>query len=248
MYGNHDGVVLGPMAQAAEQIRRSWSTGGKIRVNTNQSAVSTDTVSLQANFPEAGLYTVQLDMKRPTSPAGTTFVCRAEATIEWFVAGNRITRKVSVGEGISISGTADGVQVTIRDTSTLTPGPPTDLEYFVVIGVSQGARASDGAPPCLEDTTGGPVLAGASQLFTIPLGAGADSVLITAADNTGAGTNLTNGDVLVQQKSAIAGGILKAYDARDYEFVPLSSAALFVLVTNLSAVSIAVSCTYGIDG
>lgn len=120
-------------------------------------------VSMQANFPQADVYTVQF---RAPSKTGAQCV----ALITWSVEGGSVQRTVDVGAGVSVSGVGAGVKVTISDN-----GSPQSLgDYDVAVQVSRGNRASTGLPPTLRLTHTGSTLPGiVTQSWPIPNNSGA---------------------------------------------------------------------------
>lgn len=231
-------------------IKEGWGNGGELITGDKGGKVA-----LMANFTEsrhgAGVYTVQFAVV----PSGPTVAPDATATIFWRTAGNTITRKVSVGNGTSVTGVAESVEVWVQDTTLVSsPGQP----YRVSITVAPGVRASRSAPPILR---GIPTAVGPSTTpyiailppagFTtvqIPQDAGAISADVEiSAPSTSPAPLLT--DVVVTQNDASNNLYKNYYPLIEVDFVPLYPSATQLLIFNNSATAtVAVSVLFGIDG
>ena len=217
-------------------MRQGWAQTGTLTPG------SSNTVNMQQAFEDTGAYTVQFSVngRDESGSAGTRI---PKAVISWTVNGNTIHRKIDVVNGTTISGIADSVNVSVSDNSI---SPAALSPYDVTIMVAPGTRASVQQPPYLT----GPVVAlpagagAASQ--QIPQDAGITSVFVTVAPQVADGA-VPEFDALVQQASG--GGILKSYDPRQAEWVPLAAGTTnIVLRTGAAAPATVWSITFGIDG
>lgn len=235
----HDSGYTG--AGSTFDEKDGWSSSGKLTVGA-----SGQPITMQAAFPVADLYTVQFAVAPPADAA-----FRAVATITWTVEGNQITRMVDVSNGVSVSAPSQAVHVRVNDQTTADIGTPTGQQYGVTISVTRGSRPFTGQPPTLAANQDNEQSVVALQLapslsvtYTIPQGAGVSSAEVSAAVSLGANP----ADLLIQQASPTQ--IIKQYNYTDKgpEFVAMSPLATKVVLTNLSALTIVVSVTWGIDG
>lgn len=212
-----------------------WSQSG-----TLQTGVAGE-VSLQANFVQrfgaAGPFTVQLGVLPPLAGFPPGIVTAAE--IEWSVQGNTVRRIVDLVNGLSISGFAEACRVVIRNVASVAPpGDP----FVVSVQLTPGTRPSEQRPPTL--TTGRLVAAAGFTDVAVPVEAGAISVFVTMG--TDPPSVLTSADIQVQHRNTV--GPLKAYDPRDYGWVPIDPRASIVRLVNTTATPVIASVIFGIDG
>ncbi len=230
-----------------------WQQGGALRV-----AFPPDPnrrVSLQADFTKsrqgAGLYTVQFQVSRPED----IVVPDVTADIFWKVEGGAVQRTVSVSDGTSISGVAQGVNVQVRDTTTAAP-LGTRREYRVDIQVAPGTRPTH-IPPTLRGlhNSGGlnlyvttlPAGTGNDTTFLIPQNCGATSVYVYAT-TTGAAVNTAD---LIAFLNAGPGGVRGAYlvlNQSGFVALPAGVDRINVKARAAAAVDYGVGCLFGIDG
>src|SRR3972149_4041104 len=143
------GEELGPNDAYALSVTKGWSKSG-----TMTSGDRSAKVSLQANFRHTGNYTVQFKLfpKPGGAPLPPSFFApiQAEASIVLSVEGNSVERRLSLANGASLTGVAQGVRIVVSDV-TETAGPPILLgqAYFVGITVAPGVRGSDSTAPVL---------------------------------------------------------------------------------------------------
>lgn len=219
-------------------MKTSWSKSESLNVG------DTRTVNMQRDFEVPGSYTVQFGIQND-DPTGQ--IVRAQAEIIWSVDGNSVRRVVDAINGTSVSGTAEGVQVYVRDQSRAF-GVGTS-PYLVSIQVVQGTRPSVQQPPYLTDANISHIFnAGANSLdITVPQNSGVIS-LYAAVGPQVVGNPIAAYDVLVQQRST-TGFVLKTYDPRDFEWVPLSSGADIIRIAQAAgAPATRWTLTFGIDG
>lgn len=221
--------------------KRGWSSSGKLIV-----AETTKSVSLQAAFPEADVYTVQFSVDPPPS-----LVFRAVATIVWTVEGNQISRMIDVANGVSLSSPSQAVKIIVNDLTTVASGGTAGEEYHVTISIVRGTRAYTGVPATLKATsvTGNSlvavILASGSLTFPIPQGAGVVSVSV-AAFNAALAPKL-----LISQDNTASNVKIYSYSDQEVgpEFIAVSPLATFIGLSNLDSMNpVSVSVTWGIDG
>lgn len=210
-----------------------WSASGMIR-RLNRD----DAKSLQVVFPTSGEYTIQFALE---TKANASVKC--EATIQWSVEGNYVTRKVSVVNGLSITGVAQGTKVTVRDASV---GGVDTQDYLVSFQVAPGARASNGQPPTYEPAGLASSFAPGTFDVDIPADAGVTSVFVTAKSFSD--TPIPEEQVYVQMVDG-AGNSLKVYDPRNYGWVPLAPGTTKLVYVNATAAdTIQFFGVFGVDG
>lgn len=225
--------------------------------------------SMQAHFPEEDVYTVQFSLLPKSAPAIVgrqpasnvpLNPIQCTATLLWDIAGNHLQRQVTVGNGVSISGTAGGVTVKVKDTTQggYGGGPNQIMDYDVTIAISRGVRGPSGRPPTLDLVNNTPnaawlVTAAAGHVdVPIPPNTGAISVAVEGAAST-APTSLPDSAILVAQ--LVNGNVFKIYDPRWFgEYVPLiPNCDTIRLINQTTALAqtpetVAFAVSLGIDG
>lgn len=201
-------------------------------------------VSMQASF-EPGNYTIQFNVINPNTLQQVDEYIRTRATITWNINGVYVTRTIDVVNGTSISGTAEAVNVRVFDDSNIVS---TDVvPYNVTVQATLGTRPSVQQPPYY---TLNQIELGTSDNQSIPFdpAIGAISVSVAVAPFV-AGQVILDNEILVFQSSE-SGAILKAYDPRTFQWVPLASGCKRIdIVTALSvATGATAQITFGIDG
>jgi len=228
MYGN----IL-PNNDAPKPLM-GWSKFGVMVNNDKQK-----TVQLQADFPEAGTYTVQFLLVQREGTA-----IRARAIITWSVAGNSQTRIVDVANGVSVSGTAEGVAVRVIDAGY---NPGSD-EYNVTVLVSKGVRASNETPPTLTPDDPFPLSIPAGTIGNIPIDtkAGIKSVMVGIA--AALAVPYATGTVHIKFLDTAAAYLASYYPQDTPTWLPLPPGTRLISIANDSAVTIEATVTFGIDG
>ena len=216
-----------------------WSSSGKLTTGNGQQPVT-----MQADFPEADVYTVQFAVDPPT--AG---VYRATAQISWTVEGNTITRLVDVANGVAVSAPSQAVRVIINDATPSDAGATLNQSYGITVSATRGTRPNTGQPPTyLAFPIQVQIGPSANLQFQIPQGAGAISLEVAAASTLATASP----DLLIEQQNASA-VVLKSYRYLDQGvgvgFVPLSALATEIELSNLDGVNaVNVSACFGIEG
>lgn len=193
---------------------------------------------------DAGNYTVQLNFADPNELAFSGDYIQARAEIVWSVAGNSVRRVVDCTDGMSITGTAEGVIVTIFDDSNITFSSV--VPYSVGVQVAKGSRPSIQQPPVYS--LGQIILLNpdSSTEILIPQNIGAVSMAVAFNPST-IDTPIPENSLRVQQKSGTT--IRKTYDPRQEFWVPLIGGVDRIgLVTGPTAPAMEFQITLGIDG
>lgn len=222
---------------------KSWSARGKLKMGNPDT-----TVGLQKLFDEPGTYTIMFDVSAQDNGLGDALF--TEADIIWTVAGNQIRRRISIGAATSISGTAEGVQVTVVDRSV--SGVLATFEYSVGITIAKGVRAPSSQPPVWVDSAvatapGTTIAAGGSQVFPIPVGLGATSLFVLVGPQA-FGAVLITKDVVVDEEGGGGFVLARYYPLITPNAVPLAPGTKFIKVWNTSAQNVVVTLFFGIDG
>ena len=208
--------------------------------------------TMQAQFDEPGDFTVQFALEPALLPLLSPIECIA--IIEWKVAGNTVRRRVTVGNGMSVTGTAEAVHVTFFDASTTGIA---GVKYTVTVNVAPGVRPTVQQPALLIPPI---VLAAApnnpivlapagTHDYPVPQDSGAISVYVSV----GSFAPILPGPIPDQSVTvrhlAPGGFILKNYDPRNFIWVPLSPGTERIQVANLSLIAaLRFQVHFGIDG
>jgi len=223
-------------------------TGGWSKTGILTALDSTKIQSLQVDFPKSEDYTIEFNLKfnQGAQPNGSTIV-RAEALIIWSVAGNDVTRRVNIGNGVSVTGVGEAVKIYMQDVTTAIGGAAA-VDYEVSAQVAPGSRASVQQPPTLNPS-GNPAATilggGASVNYPIRADAGIISVNVKIA-TFNANTPIPDQTIHVFHEQGLV--VLKEYDPRAEPWVAVAPGAQNVRVQNFGAFNIVVQAVFGIDG
>ncbi len=223
---------------AAEPVKvKSWSAFGKLVRGAELDRL----VSLQTpQFDEPGVYTIEFSLNADVSDVPPS----PEATIEWSVEGNTVVRKVTVGQGISISGTGQAVRITVRDNSRVGAG----AEYSVTILVSPGTRAIGPTPPMYFHLSQTKTIAAAGNAsIDFPVNAGITSIWVGAAATTPSVTPANN-EAVVQLIDTDTAAVLSTFTVQPSRWSPVPPGVDKVTLYNPSAVQQQITVIFGIDG
>ncbi len=221
-----------------------WAQGGQF-----QPGASNPLSVMSVNRLPAGNYTIQFNVIDPNSASNLTpgDVVRARATISWKVNGNPVIRVVDIGEGVTVTGVAEAVDVQIQDVSFTSAGTPIigrGLPYTITVTCAPGTRPAVQQPPtvALPQTN---IAAGAQKNFAVPPGAISVFVAVFPAV-----LGASIGAYQVQVNQLALNSSLKIYDPRQSDWVPLIPGATQVAVLTDVALVIdtEVQVTFGIDG
>lgn len=249
--------MAGDYAPSINDKKKGWQNFGKLHTGNTLKEVA-----LQADFPDAWSYV--LEFSKGNDPNGNT-ATKAEAFIKWSVEGGFVTRRVSVGNGVTVQGVAQGVKVTINDvTASFGAIPPgVDTDYDVSVQVTRGSRGTNSLPPTLSQAAGLiniPKPGGApfrgSQQVNIPADAGVTSAFLRLAVFNAAGDTsyaIPQGSVVIQQLQG-PGIFIPYYYNDNSSFIPIipGTTALLIIVNYALLDVAAVGCSgeviWGIDG
>lgn len=216
----------------------SWSCAGNL---TTGAGSENREVGLQQIFPVSGDYTILFDLIRNHAFTGAL---RCEALITWTVAGNNVTRRVIVANGTSITGTAKGVTISMKNVGNETG---TVIPYRVSALVTPGTRGTFQNPPTLpaiEGVVG--IAAGATATFLIPDDCGASSFKVLVGSTAGA-VIPDQGIQAIQQDPS--GGTLAQNDPRDGIWQPLEPGCVKITLKNwMAGTAVNAVVVFGIDG
>lgn len=218
---------------------KGWGRGGTLTTGDGVTKVQ-----VAGGNGDGQSYTVQITAQR--NPASNVPIV-TQALIAWSAGGVSSTRRVTVGNGVSISGCGEQVKVTVSDATIAVgaSGPPNAQAYDVAILITPGVRAATPQPPTFQPVVGFFVVPTVTtQDIAIPADAGITSVAVTC--DAPDGSVMLEGACQVQHSSA--GILLKSYDPRDYAWVPIAPGADKVSVKNLSGVNQNWSILFGVDG
>lgn len=200
---------------------------------------------LQESQLEPGEYTIQFTAIPPADGEGFA----AFAIVNWKVAGQQVTRIVSVFSGAAISGVAEAVDVSIVDVSQIGSAgfPTTPLPYKIGTSLSRGGRADTMQPATLStQLTALSVAHGASQVFLIPKDCGITSVMVLAA---GSPVPVSSNAIVASQESPATAINVWYPVLQGPGWVPIQSGAVDVRVVNNDAANaIFVNVIWGIEG
>lgn len=216
--------------------RTSWSVGGTLISQTD------NTFGVQATFGSDEVYTIMFAVVIPTARLAPI---NAVADIVWSTSGNSISRRVTIGNGTSISAPASAVSITVRDVSANPANPVEHIPYTVTVVVSKGVRAAKNTPPTLESGYSN-ALAAAVVVIPIPQGIGIISANVQVSNSPAA--VIPDQGVLVQQFDAVSGAFLGGCDPRSFDWIPVSGSANQLTITNNTLVHQFYYVTWGIDG
>jgi hypothetical protein len=222
----------------------------------------------QLNYPsghEAETFTVQFDVVPPTGGASNgAYDCYA--LLQWTLEGNRVQRQVSVGNGVSVTGTGVGLLVTLYDISqAITSETDTSLNrpYTVNILVAPGTRASTTQLPTLKvqiNWGGGPTdspfdlnAGSSSPVIPVPQQAGVIALeCVAVSDQASAqpGTAIVVPNILVICMDATGGKNYKRWNPcinTGFVAIPPNTAAVQIVNQDTLNDSV-ITLTWGIDG
>jgi hypothetical protein len=195
--------------------------------------------------PDPGNYTLQFGVDDPNTSATVDGYVLTRAEIIWKVSGNDVRRVVDCANGVSVTGAAEGVSVSVFDE---TNGPRANSRPYVVsLQVVKGTRPSIQQPPVYS--TAEAVLAGAGAFvdINIPANIGAVSVSVVVAP-VNVGVAIGAYDIEVIQFAPTLTG-RKRYDPRQDQWVPLvGGASLIEIQTSVACPPFRYQVSFGVDG
>lgn len=236
-----DGELEGAANPNTTGKKNGWSTNGQLTVGDPDGQVS-----LQRTFRKAGMFTLTFFADYPRDVVDT--VVRAEADIDWTVAGNTIRRRVTLANGLAISGLCESVRVVAVDVTTLGVGA-TPVDYDVGISVAEGVRAPNPIPPTLSSRERVRAIAnGAFDTFDVPDGVGINGVMVVVMGVNPAAP-LPDNSILVQVETATGIGLLR-YDPNQVgpKFMPISGDSDHLFIQNDSGQIIEYTVIFSVEG
>lgn len=236
-------------------IKRAWSAGGQM-ITGNQDKK----VALQQPFPEPGPYTITFTLDPLQADLNQAGI-RAQAEITWSIDGNSVKRVINVGDGTSISGVAEAVNVIVTDVTVLhgVASAQAGYTYFVSVMVAPGTRAFNSVPPTLSpfpfqsfsqigtQLTVAP--GGNTAVIPVPRGVGVTSMHVDVVSSFPEGDVVPDGTPVVAQYQFSSGGPIRFYDPRAIDWCPIQPGTTGVVLFNKSATDqLTFSLVWGIDG
>jgi hypothetical protein len=239
-----------------EMAYKGWSASGTLTSYDTQKSVT-----LQANFLEgtsisigASNYTVQFSVSVQSG-----FLINPVAEIVWSVEGNTVRRKVSVVDGLAVTGVGQGCRVKVYDEPAADMFPVA-VDYEIAIQIVPGARpATQQVPfytPIIDNGVAGSeqigyavIAAGANLDVPIPLGIGITSIYVTA-NGTAVPIVLTSANLAVDLIDPI-GAVLVSYNPINIGWVPLPPQAQVLRLNNYiggGGSALLYHVWFGIDG
>ncbi len=232
------------MATMGRRGSGNWSKSGTL---TTQSP--DNTVQLDQIMPEPDNYTVQFSVT-PDPLITYTDPIRAIGTVLWKVDGLFLQRKVTIGNGISISGTAEAITAIITD-DTGSVGGANAFGYAASVQISKGTRASIQQPPTFipkVPSVQTAIVNTGTLDIAVPSNAGAISYM-TLASPSAPGAAVIAGGITCAQQLVVGGTNAFISDPiLDRGWIPLSPNVTNLRITNKSGVAVNVSVIFGIDG
>jgi hypothetical protein len=234
------GCYMTPLGTETEKEdeMRNWSASGTIdSVSTaDGSRAANKPVRLQCNFLEAMIHTVQLetDMVDPLVAGGaSTLIVLADIT--WKLGGNTAFRRVTLANGLQISGLAESVEVTVYANAV----PQTPFHVSILAGI--GVRPNSVRPPTLTGPVETTILAGNALNIPIPPGIGVISFQPLVY-----GVPVDKTNIIIQFNNGV--NVMGGFNLVDADFVAIPGGATAVQISNQSANSVQASYNFGIDG
>jgi hypothetical protein len=239
-------------------VRARKQCGGNSSKLTSSFGVKNGTgVQFQLSNVPADVYTVHVsvldlpEFNLADTPAQAFFTSTL-ATVIFGANGQQTVRQATVGQGVSLSGQCDYVNVMVTDNTPAAGVAATPFQYQVSITVAPGLRADTFGPPTLDpyDPNGFLIppsmylLAPAATLVVpVPQNVGVNAVQATVSGTA----TVPEGEALVQQLSN-GGVIIASYDPRDAPgWMPLRSGVQAIGLFNNSVQDIQFSLVFGID-
>lgn len=226
--------------------------GYNLSASDNLRPGSPKVLKFQPGELDPGNYTLQFAFSDPNGVGNILGgeVVKAKATIIWKVSGIPVQRVVDCVNGLSITGTAESVDVTIQDASSISaPSKLTAIEYTVAVTLGRGVRANTQQPPTFSPYTAIQLAPGASTTVDIPDNSGAISVHAGVSPIT-IGSAIGAYDVLIGQVGGVS-TLLSLCDPRQSDWVPLLPGSKKITLFASAAApapGVQFNLSFGIDG
>lgn len=242
------------MPGGKEKLNDGWSASDKL-----DAADRSKVISMQANFPESGPYTIQFQVNMPANADIESFNFSTEAIITWSVEGNFISRRITVADGASVTGVGQAASVRVIDTSVATgniPLPGGTSIYEVGISVARGNRSSAMIPTFVPpDARAAALVAGVGNKvdIDIPDNSGINSVMVVAHLIGATERAIAPSDLAISQSSPGLTGVFAVYDYTDQQgnFIPIVPGVTRITLrctTTHAATNIIYTVIFGVDG
>jgi hypothetical protein len=224
------------------RVKHGWGQGGiLIAGNTDRQ------VGMACEFPQdyATSYTIQF---RTSVPGGGTV--NPEALVTWSCEGQFVSRRLSIGNGASITGVGQAVTVKMIDNTpaNLVTIPP--VQYNVSAQVAPGFRGASELPPTLSAKNDASafrfrVVGIGSVDIPIPADAGVNQVFITVVnDATGPVPDGTGYAIVLNGATAE-----KEWDVQRLPvWVPINPGATALRLSVTTAVTLVFTVSFGVEG
>jgi len=238
-----------------------WAAYGTLEAPSPTNSSPNKEVRMQVNFPESADYTIEFAVSVPGNFSQNQVRLNVEAFITWAVEGGFISRRVTVANGTTITGVAQGATVVVRDASGSLVGidpPGSVFTYGVSMQIAKGSRATSGTPPTYSPigvveqsaaaTAGTPIVN-----FNIPSDAGVNSVMVLAYRTNGANYfPIADGDIRIEQQCQNQVVASYLYGDQRGKFVPLQPGttrlAVVANATFAAPNEYHVTVIFGVDG
>ena len=210
-------------------------------------AYRNDTLGLQAKLEPGGVWTVQFtaDMigVRATAKGGPAPL-QCVADINWGVSGQIVHRRITVADGVSISGTAEYVKITVGIDAK--PENP----FLVTAAVAPGVRPAI-FPPIYQELQAVVVPENSFTDLNVPANIGVTSAFITVWNPVEI-FPADDAEVAMRNSFLINGQFARAYNPIPPQWVPLYANSDLVRLYNHALPgttgSLYYSVAWGIDG
>jgi hypothetical protein len=248
-------------------VKDGWSTNVTLETGTG-SGLGTEPIaqpkgkiqSLQVNFPFSGDFTVEFSLQPLEGPSpGNPAVYMAEAIVDLVCEGNLVRRRVSIANGTTLTGVAEGIKVIMWDTtpnaSSAAYGSLSQvgLKYNVSVQVALGTRPGKNTQPQLTpgpDVTNNPAnndapgfffVAGAHGSIEVPIpkDAGITSIMALVTAGFAQGDSLSTEGAVVELVNSVGGFTMAAWYPllTPGIWIPVPAGADTVVLQNLAAAS-----------
>lgn len=228
-------------------------------------------VKMQADL-DSKPYVITFNLQATPGQGGAKPLFMAEAVIDWTIEGNNVRRRVSLRDGMTISGSGQSVSVNVYDvTPTANPsayssGPFTaNLQYTVNVQMCEGIRAPTAAPPLLvppssvvgAGSTGTDLSPGffsvnaQTMTYAIPQDAGITAVMVVPNDPAAAGATTSKAlQVFCEFQNSVGGFDTGQFSPTQWPdtWIPIPPGTDQIKITGLGAGVVNCALYYAVDG
>ncbi len=230
-------LLLAKMLDAIERLGGD-SNGHASCTRTFTPGVGAYQLKCATQFKHASAFTVQFDV--------SVLGAFAQATVEWRLGGSIIQRQCDVAAGVTISGFAESVSVSVADITNLGTYAGSSTPYNVTVTIAPIARPTTAVPPVYTAQVATALNAGATTGYIqVPNGANGVMVYGVSAGNAATlnvdhytgGTGLDPVAINSTNVSSLVTG-----------FIPLIAGVSQLKITNEGAAQALVSVIFSVDG